>query len=331
MDKNIKFGFQKHLHSEFPSQIIIDSTQYCNYACVHCPHSEFVKTDAFKGVHLDVQLHKKMIDEISVDGFGFCQYLRYSASGETLIHPDFDEMVKYAGTHVKTKINLTTNGSLLSEKKAKIFLDAGINVFDISLDAFDDGTYSKIRVKGNLSKVRPNILRLIKLIKSGNYNSKLVVSFVKQPFNKNEVDSFKNFWNEVGADYVVIRRLHSASGAKAGIKEKMEENSRNIERRPCVYPWERLVLSPEGMLGFCPADWKHESQICSFSDNTVKEIWQSDFMTRLRNAHLNNNYKEFNSCGQCPDWVQTRWPDEGRAYVNMMMELVPEDLLNNEI
>lgn len=227
-------------------------------------------------------------------------------------------MIEYAGKYSKTKINVTTNGVLLTEKKAKKLLDAGVNVFDISLDAYSDETYAKVRVKGDLSKVRPNVLRLIELIKEGNYNAKLVVSFVEQPLNTHETKQFEEFWNKAGADFVIIRKLHSA----AGIKSKMEEGFKTIQRKPCLYPWERLVVTPEGDLGFCPAGWTGESHFIKFAETSIKEAWQGEFMNKLR-----NNYDGFDFCKQCPDWIHTRWPDEGRGYANMMQELVPSDLL----
>lgn len=321
------YGFQKHLSSEFPSQIIVDSTQFCNLACIHCPHPSFIKTDAYSGSHLDIELHKKLIDEIATDGLGICQYIRYTANGETLIHPKFDEMIEYAGKYSKTRINVTTNGVLLTDKKSKKLLDAGVNVFDISLDAYSDETYSKVRVKGDLSKVRPNVLNLIKLIKEGSYDAKLVVSFVEQPLNMHETKQFEEFWKNAGADFVVIRRLHSAGGAKDGIKSKMEEGLKNVERKPCLYPWERLTITPEGDLSYCPTDWMNKSHFIHFSKTTIKEAWQGKFMNSLREAHLSNNYKGFDFCKQCPDWIHTRWPEEGRGYSDMMQELVPTDLL----
>jgi MoaA/NifB/PqqE/SkfB family radical SAM enzyme len=325
--KEVKYGFQKHLSSRFPSQIIVDSTQFCNLACIHCPHPSFIKTDAYSGSHLDIELHKKLIDEIATDGLGICQYIRYTANGETLIHPKFDEMIEYAGKYSKTRINVTTNGVLLTDKKSKKLLDAGVNVFDISLDAYSDETYSKVRVKGDLSKVRPNVLNLIKLIKEGSYDAKLVVSFVEQPLNMHETKQFEEFWKNAGADFVVIRRLHSAGGAKDGIKSKMEEGLKNVERKPCLYPWERLTITPEGDLSYCPTDWMNKSHFIHFSKTTIKEAWQGKFMNSLREAHLSNNYKGFDFCKQCPDWIHTRWAEEGRGYSDMMQELVPSDLL----
>jgi MoaA/NifB/PqqE/SkfB family radical SAM enzyme len=274
-----------------------------------------------------VNLHKKLIQEVATDGYGICQYLRYTANGETLMHPKFMEMIEYAGKYSKTKINVTTNGVLLRERKAKQLLEAGVNVFDISLDAYSDETYAKVRVKGDLSKVRANVIGLIKLIKEGGYDTKLVVSFVEQPLNSHETELFEKFWNDAGADFVVIRRLHSAAGAKDNIKSKINDANKEVARKPCLYPWERLVLTPDGDLSFCPAAWTGQSHFVKFVNTTIKEAWQGEFMTSLREAHLTNNYEGFDFCKQCPDWAQTRWPEEGAAYSNLMQHLVPNDLL----
>ena len=268
-----------------------------------------------------------MIDEVASDGDGFCKYVRYTSNGEALIHPQFINMVSYAGKHLKsTAINVTTNGKVLNAKRANALLDAGVQVFDVSIDAFEADTYAKIRVKGDLEVTRQNVLNLIDTINSKGYATKVVVSFVEQKLNTSETDAFEKFWKKAGASYVVIRRLHSCAGAKGKIAEAMKENEKE-ERYPCLYPWERLVLSPTGQLGFCPADWTYSSKIAYLQVATIKEIWQGEFMKKLRQAHLSNDYSNHSFCGQCPDWASTRWPFHGRAYSSMMHELVPEDLI----
>lgn len=322
-----KYGFQNYLSCEFPSQIIIDVTEFCNLACIHCPQSEFSKSEVFRGRHLDAELHKKIIGEVTKDGKAYCIYLRYTGQGETLLHPHFIEMIEYAAKSAGVPINITTNGILLSEKKAKALLEAGVDVFDISIDANTPEIYAIVRKKGDLNITRPNVLKLIDLIKKGGYKTKVVVSFVEQPLNKHESADFEKFWKDAGADYVVIRRLHSCAGSKEKVAAKMKDAIKG-KRRPCVYPWERLVLSPSGQVGFCPADWKYQSKIAYLKNATIKEIWQGDFMRKLREAHLGNDYSQHPFCGQCPDWSTTRWPNEGRSYSNMMRELTPTGLLD---
>lgn len=319
MNRNIKYGFSGHLSPEFPSQIVIDVTEHCNLSCIHCPHDNFVRSNIFKGRNIDVSLHKKLIDEVAIDGKEHCKYLRYTAQGEPLLHPQIVEMITYATHHSKTAINLTTNGTLLKEKKILELLDAGVGVFDISIDAYYPATYSLIRKKGNLKLTNGNVHNLIKLIGQKGYQAKVVVSYVEQELNRDETSDFERYWKESGASFVVIRRLHSCAGAKEDVAKKLRKNE--IERRPCLYPWERLVLSPTGQIGYCPADWNYKAKIAYLKDMTIKEIWQSDYMKELREAHLNGDYSNHQLCNQCPDWSEVRWPKEGRSYSDMMQEL----------
>ena len=323
------YGFQKHLTEHFPSQITIDVAQVCNLACIHCPHSSFVKSSAFSRAYLDEEVHKKFIDEVATDGLGFCEYLRYTANGETLLHPKINSLLSYACKHSKTKINVTTNGMLLDAKKAQMLLECGVSVVDISIDAFLDETYAKIRKKGDLKIVRENILYLLGLREKTNSKLKLVVSFVEQPLNTQEKESFKKFWEENGVDFVVIRKLHSAGGFKENIKDKMQETLKEVKRTPCLYPWERLLLMPTGEVGYCPADWEHRGILGDLRKTSLKEIWQGEKMQALREAHLSGDFSDFSFCAQCPDWMWCKWPQQKdkRNYADMMREIVPEDLL----
>lgn len=315
-----KYGFQVHLSPEFPSQLIIDVTENCNLACTHCPHRIFVKSRHFSGRNLDPQLNTKLVAEVREDGKGHCQYLRYTGAGETLLHPHLIDMVNYASRNSGVPINITTNGTLLNEEKAAALLDAHVAVFDISIDAHTERTYRLIRKNADLRLTIANVLKLIELNRSGNYHSKVVVSFVEQPLNKKEKSSFQKFWHESGADYIVIRTLHSAGGAVKKVAINMKSTMRQ-KRKPCLYPWERLVLNPLGQIGFCPAEWNYQASFIDFRNTTIKEIWKSDFMYRLREAHLNNDFSGHSFCEQCPDWAITRWPNEGRCYSNMMREI----------
>jgi sulfatase maturation enzyme AslB (radical SAM superfamily) len=314
------YGFHDYLRPEFPSQIIVDVTEKCNLACAHCPHHLFERSKNYGGRHLDQSLHKKLIDEIASDGKNYCRYIRYTGLGETLLHPKFVEMIEYASKYCEVPLNVTTNGQILTEERAKRLLDAGVDIFDISIDAYSAETYRKIRRKGDLSKVRTNCLRLIKTIHTHKYKTKLIVSFVEQPLNKNESLKFKSFWENCGADFVVIRPLHSASGAVKKIAQKMKEHL--SERRPCLYPWERLILNPLGRISYCPAEWKYQACFADFRVTTIKDIWQGDFMRALRKAHLRNDFSNFSFCRQCPDWSLTVWPTQGKNYARMMQEIM---------
>jgi MoaA/NifB/PqqE/SkfB family radical SAM enzyme len=313
-----KYGFYGRLREEFPSQIIADITEVCNLACIHCAHADFEKSSLFQGRHLEVELNQKMVDEVSTSGKGITQYIRYSSSGEPLLHPRVFDLLEYATQHSQTLVSLTTNGTLLTEARTEKIMQLGVDVVDISIDAFSPEVYAVVRRKGDLHITRSNVLNLIKRSKEPGCHTKVVVTFIEQPENRHEAKDFERFWQEAGADFVIIRRLHSNAGFTPEQARRMREDNIPRARRPCLYPWERIILNPRGWLTFCPADWTHGGSMVDYRTTTIRETWQGDFYQRLRTAHVNNDFRGFPFCGQCPDWAATRWPEEGRSFADMI-------------
>ncbi len=315
------YGFHGRLTEEFPSQVIVDVTEVCNLACIHCPHPTFKQSEYYQARYLEPELNAKLVDEVRDHGRGQTQYIRYTSEGEPLIHPRGYEMIEYAARNSGVYVTLTTNGTIMNEKRTRKLLDSGVHMIDISIDAHTPETYSNIRVNGDLNVTRANVINLIRWIKQTGSPTKVVVSFIEQPQNSREVAAFRNFWTAEGADSVVIRRLHSAAGAVINIAQIMRKEQVGEARRPCVYPWERVVLNPRGHLAFCPADWTHGSTVIDYRTTTIRETWQGEFYNSLRKAHLSNGFSNHRFCGQCPDWKQTRWPREGRGYADMVEDL----------
>ena len=311
------YGFQGRLTEKFPSQVIVDVTEVCNLACVHCPHPEFKKSKYYSARYLDPALNTKLVNEVREHG---TQYIRYTSEGEPLIHPKGYDMIEEAVTRSGVYVTLTTNGTIMNEKRTRKLLDAGVHMIDISIDAHLPETYAKVRVNGDLNVTRGNVLRLIDWVRRAKTGTKVVVSFVEQPQNTKEAGDFERFWKENGADAVVIRRLHSAAGAVIPVANIMHSRNAKIERRPCVYPWERVVINPRGHISFCPADWVHGATVVDYQTTTIYETWNGEFYKGLREAHLTNSYENYKFCGQCPDWAATRWPSEGRAYADLVQE-----------
>lgn len=320
MPADAKYGFYGRLKEEFPSQFIVDITEICNLACIHCPHPDFAKSEHYGGRSLEPELNAKLVDEVKTHGKNSTQYIRYTSNGEPTAHKNCFEMIDYAVRRSGVTVALTTNGKTLDPARAEKLLATGVHVVDISIDAFLPETYGKIRVKGDLLVTRANALNLIKKAKNSPSRTKIVISYVEQPLNRSETDDFDKFWKDNGADYVVIRRLHSCSGAKKDLARQSREASAPEPRRPCLYPWERIVLNARGDLAFCPSDWVHGSYIADYRETTVHEVWRGEFYRKLRQAHLSGGFSKHGFCGQCPDWKATRWPDEGRSYADMIEE-----------
>ncbi len=311
------YGFQDRLKAEFPSQLLVDASEICNLACIHCPHPTFKESHHYAGRKLDPGLNEKLVEEVREHGQGHTQYIRYASAGEPLTYPAIFDMLDYAKRRSNTTVTLTTNGKIMNAARVDRLVAMGVDIIDISIDAFTPETYARIRVGGNLVETRAHVQNLIRRSREAGGKTRVVVSYVEQELNRSETHDFESFWKAEGASYVVIRRMHSCSGANEKLAATIRADT-SVARRPCLYPWERIVLNPRGDLAFCPSDWVHGSYIADYRTTTIKEVWQGEFYQKLRAAHLNNDYSCHGFCGQCPDWRSTRWPHEGRSYASMV-------------
>ncbi len=133
---------------------------------------------------------------------------------------------------------------------------------------------------------------------------------------------FKKFWSKNGADEVLIRRLHTNSGSNKNIQNKIISKT---PRRPCLYPWERIVLTAKGKLSFCPTDWFGKSELTDYRKTTIRNTWAGEFYKDLRNQHIKSEFKN-NFCKQCPDWCNTSWPnDENKSYADLVEKILYEN------
>lgn len=317
----VPYGFGHGLSAVFPSQVIIDATELCNLACTHCPHPAFKRSSHYAGRSLSVALAAKAVSEVAEAGRGHVQYVRFASDGEPLLHRHIFDMVGDAVRRSGTFVSLTTNGTLLTDGRVEALLATGVHLVDISIDAFSAETYARVRVRGNLDVTRANVERLIRRARESGAPTKIAVSYIEQPDNLHETDDFRRYWQQAGAHSVAIRRLHSASGAVIHVADLMRRQAAGETRRPCVYPWERVVVTPRGTLAFCPSDWTSGSALADYDTTTIAALWQSERYEALRRAHLSGDYSGHAFCGQCPDWRETRWPGRGETYATLVQTL----------
>ncbi|HET6264248.1 MAG TPA: radical SAM protein, partial [Usitatibacter sp.] len=117
-----EYGFGGRLTQQFPSQIIVDITEVCNLACVHCPHPAFKQSEHYGARYLEPELNQKLVDEVRDFGPGGAQYIRYTSDGEPLIHPKGYEMIEYAVRNSGVFVTITTNGTIMNEKRTRRLL-----------------------------------------------------------------------------------------------------------------------------------------------------------------------------------------------------------------
>ena len=107
--------------------VYIEITNVCNLNCSFCKTS--VRTPQF------ITLLKFQLILSQIKPFTKCIYLH--VKGEPLLHPEIDEILDICFKN-GFQVNLTTNGTLINERKEKLFNQPAIRQINFSLHDFEN-------------------------------------------------------------------------------------------------------------------------------------------------------------------------------------------------
>lgn len=293
------FGVKKGAEI-FPFMAVVSITYSCNAKCPACPYTQSTIRQSYKDApFIPVELFKKIADECGE----YKSYLRLSGGGEPLLHPQILEMIEYAKA-AGAKVGLITNGSLLTSDKADRLLAANTDAIEISADAADSVTYSKIRVGLDFSRLITNVGYLMFQRNRTKSKTKVIASIVNQKAVADKLDDIVAFWGKL-VDNVQVRKYLTWSignPAESGDATPYLEN-----RVPCPFPFERLNIDTRGDVMFCGYDIVGETSFGNVNSMSIKSIWQGKKFNKWRQLLLDGKYEDIEVCRKCPDWRYRSW------------------------
>jgi len=297
---NMRYGFLSEKERDFPAMVVLKITNVCNLECIHCPYKIISKYKDYKPRYMEWKLYEKIVREVArYEGVVF----RLLCDGEPLMHPRFLEMIMLAKENKISPVNFITNGVLLNEQLAKAIIDIGVEVVEISLDAFSKETYESIRKGSNYELVMNNVHKFIEIRNKKGANTKIMVSIIVQPESEKELEIFKRYW-EGRADRVITRVYTSIGGLVDRSKLRISNEG---DRWPCPQLWRRIFINHDGLAEFCVEDWNDETAIGDVNDEDIQEIWQSKEYQKIRESHLSKNFDKVSYCSRCIDWKAREW------------------------
>jgi len=280
------------IKSDVPLHLLIEPVSACNLRCTMCfqVDQSFSGDQKFMGM-MDVELFKKIIDDAHLNGI---KALTLASRGEPTLHPKLGEMLEYCtGKFFEVKIN--TNATRLNEKLIHQILQSGVTDMVFSIDSFEKEEYESIRVLGIFEDVLNNIKKF-KAIKDEFYpNSKCStrVSGVKVRKTQ-DIKKFQEFWQKY-VDHVVYVEMEE--------RWDTYSNSTSIMGKgPCSYLWERMYVWYDGICNPCDIDYKSNLAVGSLINSNIREVWNNEKFTQLRNMHKVGKRSNFNPCDRCPLW-----------------------------
>ncbi|MGW8178896.1 MAG: radical SAM/SPASM domain-containing protein, partial [bacterium] len=190
---------------------------------------------------------------------------------------------------------VSTNATLLNEERSRRLIESRLNNLIIAFDGTTPEVYEKYRKNANFEKVRANILRFLALKQQMQSKMFLVMQMVRLPDNDHQVDEFRKIWSIPGVDEV---RIKEDEVIIPGVS--LEERANHDRRRnPCYQLWQGPVhINYQG--DFRPCCHMYETEpVGNVNDSSVYELWNSEKMQALREAHLQNDLSSYPDCENC--------------------------------
>ncbi|HDY87570.1 MAG TPA: radical SAM protein [bacterium] len=279
--------------TDYPLHLDVELAGVCNLKCEFCFQNGLIKDPLG---YMDFEIFKKTIDEGRQKGL--CA-VKLQVRGESFLHPKLFDCIRYAKDAGVVDVQITTNGTIMDDKRIQNILDSGLDGIIFSVDGQHNDSYrEKYKAQDSLSieQAINNLLYLRDKHKKLHPWVRVQTSIVN-----GNAGSIRKIENELInkfklADIVIVSKVHD-------FRENVEaypDFHDNYKILPCNYLMQRLTIFWNGDVTTCCSDYNNRFKLGNVRYQTVEEIWNSEKMENLRKRHNSGLRKEISMCSNCP-------------------------------
>ncbi|UCE03933.1 MAG: radical SAM protein [Candidatus Latescibacterota bacterium] len=282
-------GTVRELHyAETPRFIQIETNLACNAKCPFCPYAHMDRGPML----MEDWVWQKIVDDTRDLGVTYRPFL----INEPLSEKRLPRIVDYIKRDTTAHVEINTNGGLLTEKRARALLDAGIDVVRFSIDGFSRETYEPARPGVDYDKVVEYTNQFIALRDAGGYGCHIEVRMIDMQENKHEQAAFLEYWR-ARADAAILVPLYQWpwSGQTAPAL------------KPCLKILDEIFFYTDGTAPLCCWDDSGRGLVGDVTRQSVLEIWNGAEMQAMRQL-LNRGRRDLITlCSRCDAYKDIRF------------------------
>lgn len=295
-----------------PLSMYIEPTRICNFKCFYCMHSTrgeetgaLAKT-GFKLEHMDIEFFAKLVKEI-MEFPTIPKRVCFSGLGEPLTNkqlPDMIRMLRKAG--FEGRIDVISNGSLLTPEMSDALVSAGISRIQISIQGLSTEKYKEIcGVSMDIEKLKSNIRYFYEHKGNATIYVKIIDSILE---NKEDEKMFFDMFGDI-CDTIYIEHLVIME-QQMGDHGREVDTTRNLmgeiveKRFVCGVMFYFLQVNIDGETFPCstPGLPNSFSMGCA-KEKTLLEIWNDRKRNGLIRKNLKDGYASIPTCALCSSCI----------------------------
>ena len=254
-------------------KIYVEITNICNMHCSFCP--ETTRAKAFMSVEHFEHIAKQII--------AYTDYVYLHVKGEPLLHKELKEILNICNKY-GLKINISTNGTLLKDKK-DIIKNANIRQLNISLHSFEKDDADKLKTyltdvlnaSDYLNKY--GVIVRYKLWNNSIKSNDKIIRVLEQKYNVSIQDI------EYDKDIKLKDRVFLSIKQPFRWPDISEDNR---QETTCYGLRHQIAILVDGTVVPCCVDNNGDINLGNIFDTNLDEILNSDYAQNIKRGFENN-------------------------------------------
>ena len=293
-----------------PFTVYIEQTKYCNFKCFYCIHStrdeaagEF-RALGHRMQHMDEVFFEKIIRELKEFPQDGIKRIVFSGLGEPLMNPrlpDYVRMVVEAG--IAGRVEIITNGLLLTPEKSRALVAAGITNINISVQGLDAAGYEETcGIRIDFERYLENLKYLYE--HKGNVQIYIKAIDATLGTKENEEKFFEIF--SPFADRIYIEHLVVMQQQMDGLREIVDGTKNfygeelDVNRKVCAQSFYFMQIGCEGDIFPCPVPGLGKNlSMGNAKEHTLTEIWNGSRRRGFLRKMLKKEKDQIPDCATC--------------------------------
>jgi len=296
-----------------PFTFLLAPSHLCNLRCFYCSQGkkrdELIK-NGFEFKLMEYEIFLKFADQLKQ----FPDKLKLvfvSGMGEPLMHKRLPEMIAYLrDLDVAERLEIFTNGLLLTEETSEALVKAGLTRMRVSLQGLNSRKYRELSGADiDFDNLRERLAYFYKIRKQ----CKLYVKVIDAALGPGEDQEFYDMFRDVSDEMYVERFVpyqlsmgdydHNASVETTVYGDKL------LKADVCPEPFFNWQIDLDGNIyPCCPLGLPQSFAIGNVKASTIVEMWNGNKARGLRLLHLKKQRSKHTVCGQCQCFLSKLTP-----------------------
>lgn len=290
-----------------PISLYVFPSTTCNFKCKYCAHSlgDQIEKQGFRPEMMSMDIFENTIDQVS-SFESRLKLLSLTGHGEPLTNKNLPEMIaKAKSVDIAERIEIISNGALLTRETGSAIVEAGLNAIRISLQGLSKAKYHEVTgIEIEFDRIYENL----RYFYENRGKCKLYVKIIDIALEPGEKEKFYQIFESI-TDRMFIEECHpvydSVNYSQEILKKKTDRYGRErANREVCPLCFYMLAIWPNGDVAPCDAPQK-PCILGNVKDDLLTELWGGEKLKEFQLMQLKKQRYLHDRCKVCcaPDDV----------------------------